>query len=132
MLFPEHKVGVTPFENGYRLGSIMDFAGYDSTISTRRIDQLRESAVPYLVTPFTKDIREKWYGWRPMTWDSLPIIGRVPNLGNAYLATGHNMLGMSLATATGKLIAEILQGKSTHLDPAPYSPGRFAKASGSR
>ena len=34
-----------------------------------------------------------WYGWRPMTWDSLPVIGRTPQLENAYLATGHNMLG---------------------------------------
>jgi D-amino-acid dehydrogenase len=60
-----------------------------------------------------------------MTWDSLPIIGRTPRLENVYLATGHNMLGMSLATATGKLIAELMSGRPPHLDPAAFSPQRF-------
>jgi len=125
MLFPERKVGVTPFSNGYRLGSMMEFVGYDESIPERRIDLLRRSAGDYLVAPFTDDVQDTWYGFRPMTWDSLPIIGRVPGLANAFLATGHNMLGMSLATATGKLIAELLGGHPTHIDAAPYTPQRF-------
>jgi D-amino-acid dehydrogenase len=125
MLFPEHKVGVSPFDSAYRLGSMMEFSGYDTSIPDRRIQQLREAAKPYLVVPFTKGHQQTWYGWRPMTWDSLPIIGRVPSLSNAYLATGHNMLGLSLATATGKLIAEIIQDCPTHIDPTAFSPARF-------
>lgn len=125
MLLPEHKVGVSPFDNGFRLGSMMEFAGYDTSIPDRRIQQLRDSAEPYLVTPHTEEVHETWYGWRPMTWDSLPIIGRTPRLANAYLATGHNMLGLSLATATGRLIAEHLQGRPPHIDAAPYSVERF-------
>jgi D-amino-acid dehydrogenase len=127
MLFPEHRVGVSPFAGGYRLGSMMEFAGYDATIPPRRIQQLRESAAPYLVAAPPDGPAETWYGWRPMTWDSLPIIGRVPKLGNAYLATGHNMLGLSLATATGRLIAELTGDRVPHIDPAPYSPRRFAE-----
>lgn len=125
MLFPEHKVGVSPFDDGYRLGSMMEFAGFDESIDPRRILQLRESAEPYLQTPHTNVELEQWFGWRPMTWDSLPVIGRVPGLSNAYLATGHNMLGVSLAPATGKLIAEIMSSKPTHIPVEPYSPGRF-------
>ncbi|WP_339733344.1 FAD-dependent oxidoreductase [uncultured Gimesia sp.] len=125
MLFPEHKVGVSPFQNGYRLGSMMEFSGYDTSIPEHRIAQLRKSAEPYLIAPSTENAQETWFGWRPMTWDSLPIIGRTPRLMNAYLATGHNMLGMSLATATGKLIAELIQGKPTHIDANPFSPTRF-------
>ena len=60
-----------------------------------------------------------------MTWDSLPIIGRATKLDNTYLATGHNMLGMSLATGTGKLIAEIVQGQVPHIDTHAFSPSRF-------
>ncbi len=127
MLFPEHRVGVSPFETGYRLGSMMEFAGYDTTIPPHRIQQLQDSAAPYLAVPSPCGKLETWYGWRPMTWDSLPIIGRVRKLENAYLATGHNMLGLSLATATGKLIAELIDGRVPHLDPAAYSPGRFAR-----
>lgn len=125
MLFPEHRVGVSPFEEGYRLGSMMEFAGFDETIPASRIQQLRDSAKPYLVTPVAEGEQTPWYGWRPMTWDSLPIIGPVPKLSNAYLATGHNMLGVSLATATGRLIAEIVRGEAPHIDPAAFSPGRF-------
>jgi D-amino-acid dehydrogenase len=125
MLFPEHRIGVSPFEDGYRLGSMMEFAGYDESIPEKRIRQLHDSAKPYLITPSGPGPEKTWYGWRPMTWDSLPIIGQVPRLSNAFLSTGHNMLGMSLATATGKLVAEIMEGVSPHLDPAPFSPRRF-------
>jgi D-amino-acid dehydrogenase len=125
MLFPEHRVAVSPFEHGYRLGSMMEFAGFDATIPARRIEQLRTSAEPYLVAPYAAIEHERWYGWRPMTCDSLPIIGRVPGLENAYLATGHNMLGVSLAPATGRLIAELVTNVPPHVDPAPYSPARF-------
>ncbi|MBI1311059.1 FAD-dependent oxidoreductase [bacterium] len=125
ILFPEHKVGVSPFENGYRLGSMMEFSGYDSTIPAHRIQQLRDSAKPYLVAPVDGPAEETWYGWRPMTWDSLPIIGRVPKLTNAFLAAGHNMLGLTLAPATGRIIAEMITGQPALLDVTPYSPARF-------
>ena len=43
-----------------------------------------------------------------MTWDSLPIVGRIPGLENGLLAAGHNMLGMALAAGTGRLIGELV------------------------
>ncbi|MEO8269648.1 MAG: FAD-binding oxidoreductase, partial [Aureliella sp.] len=61
----------------------------------------------------------------PMTYDSLPIIDRTPRWGNAWLATGHNMLGLSMAPATGRLVAEMIQGNAPHIDPSPYSVSRF-------
>jgi D-amino-acid dehydrogenase len=105
----------------------MEFSGYDTSIPKHRIEQLRDSAKPYLVAPVSGTAQETWFGWRPMTWDSLPIIGPVPRLANVLLATGHNMLGLSLAPATGRLIAEMVTGKETqtHIDAAPFSPDRF-------
>ena len=125
MLFPEHKIGVTPFDDGYRLGSMMEFAGFDKSISPKRIDQLRRSAEPYLREPYTDAEKQEWYGWRPMTWDSLPIIGPTPELGNAWLATGHNMLGLSLAPATGRLLAEMIREEKTHIDAEAFQVNRF-------
>jgi D-amino-acid dehydrogenase len=126
ILFPEHKVGVTPFEEGYRLGSMMEFAGFDESIPASRIQQLRDSAEPYLLEPYSSDPeQEVWYGWRPMTWDSLPIIGATPNLKNAFLATGHNMLGLSLAPSTGRLLTELMLGEKPHIDPSGFRPDRF-------
>jgi D-amino-acid dehydrogenase len=125
MLLPEHHVGVTPFEESFRLGSMMEFVGFDESIPRHRIEQLKKSAEPYLVEPHTEVVIQEWFGWRPMTWDSLPIIGRVPDIDNAYLATGHNMLGMSLAAGTGKMITEIMQERTTHIDSSAFSPARF-------
>src|SRR5262249_40642794 len=101
------------------------FAGYDDSIPARRIQQLHDSANHYLVSPLPLGHCQTWFGWRPMTWDSLPIIGPAPRLTNAYLATGHNMLGLSLAAATGKLIAGMITDHPPHIDPSPYSPARF-------
>ena len=126
MLFTEHRVGATPFADGFRLGSMMEFAGFDATIPPRRIRQLIDSARHYLHDPVGETVLETWCGWRPMTWDSLPIIGRVPGLGNAVLATGHHMLGMTMAPATGRLVAEIVAEAPAHIDPTPFSPGRFS------
>jgi D-amino-acid dehydrogenase len=61
-----------------------------------------------------------------MTWDSLPIIGRVENLSNALLATGHNMLGLSLAPVTGHLIADLIAERPTDLPLDAVSPTRFS------
>ncbi len=125
MLFPEEKVGVSPFENGMRLGSMMEFVGFDTSIPPHRIQQLRDAARPYLRASVDGEARETWYGWRPMTWDSLPVIGPVPKVGNAHLATGHNMLGLSLAPATGRLVAEMICGQKTWIDSAAFLPSRF-------
>ncbi|MEM9367437.1 MAG: FAD-dependent oxidoreductase [Planctomycetota bacterium] len=126
MLFPEHKVGVSPFADGYRLGSMMEFAGFDSSIPEKRISQLKHSAEPYLKEPYASEELERWYGWRPMTWDSLPIIGPIAKHSNAYVAAGHNMLGLSLAPATGRLISEMIMGVETHIDASAYSVQRFS------
>ena len=125
MLFPEHSIGVTPFDDSYRIASMMEFAGFDTTIPAFRIRQLQDSARPYLNEPVGEKIEHTWYGWRPMTWDSLPIIGRVPRVSNALLATGHNMLGLTLAPATGRLVAELVAERPTHIPIEPYSPTRF-------
>jgi D-amino-acid dehydrogenase len=55
-----------------------------------------------------------------MTSDGLPIIDRASALSNVLIAAGHNMLGLSMAPATGKLVAELLGEQKTHIDAAPY------------
>lgn len=125
LIFEEHRVAVTPFADGYRLGSIMEFAGYDATMNPKRIELLRSGASHYLTTPCGETVLEQWWGWRPMTYDSVPIIGAVPAFSNAYLATGHSMLGLSLATGTGKLVCEMILGEKPHVPVEPYSMKRF-------
>jgi D-amino-acid dehydrogenase len=125
LIFEEHRVAITPMQTGYRIGSTMEFAGYDSTLNRKRLDLLRDGASHYLLEPFGTVVHEEWYGWRPMTTDSKPIIDRSPGNDNVWIAAGHNMLGLSMAPATGKLIAEMLGGRTPHIDPEPYSARRF-------
>jgi D-amino-acid dehydrogenase len=125
MLFPEKHVGVTPFEDGLRIASMMEFAGFDTSIPKFRIRQLQQSARPFLRNPTGPAMEERWYGWRPMTWDSLPIIGRLPALSNALIATGHNMLGLTLAPVTGKLVADLVSERASDLPLDAVSVERF-------
>ena len=85
----------------------MEFAGYDDTLNPARLELLRDGATPYLREPYGEPVQEEWFGWRPMTSDSLPIIDRSPAFDNVFIAAGHNMLGLSMAPATGKLVAEL-------------------------
>ncbi len=125
MLFEEDRVAVTPMQSGYRLGSTMEFAGYDTTLNPRRLDLLRQAARHYLIEPEAEPVTEQWWGWRPMVADGKPIIGRSPVLDNVLIAAGHGMLGLSMAPATGKLVAEMLTGQTPHVDPRPYAVTRF-------
>jgi D-amino-acid dehydrogenase len=125
MIFEEQRVAVTPFRSGYRLGSTMEFAGYDTTLRPERLELLTSAARRYLREPLAEPVQETWYGWRPMTPDSLPIIGPSPALANVWIAAGHNMLGLSMAPATGRLVAELVADEEPHIDPRPYSPTRF-------
>ena len=87
----------------------------------------RTSATKYLKDPVGSEVEETWYGWRPMTWDGKPIIGACPGWTNVWIAAGHSMLGLSMATGTGKLVAEMVSGEETHLDAAPFSARRVLK-----
>jgi D-amino-acid dehydrogenase len=124
MIFEEHRVAVTPFRSAYRIGSTMEFAGYDESLNPARLRLLRDVAALYLRELIAEPVLESWYGWRPMTPDGLPFIGRLPAFDNVYLAAGHGMLGLSMAPATGRLIAELVGGETPHLDAAPYAVRR--------
>jgi len=66
--------------------------------------------------------------YRPVTQDGLPLIGRVPGIEGAYVATGHSVWGILNAPATGEAIAELLvDGTTRTVDLAPFDPGRFGR-----
>jgi len=125
LIFEEHRVAVTPMRSGYRLGSTMEFAGFDSTLRRERLELLKQGAAVYLHEPCAEPVLEEWFGWRPMTPDSLPIIDRCPRAGNLVIAAGHNMIGLASATATGKLVMELLCNQSPHLEIRPFRATRF-------
>jgi D-amino-acid dehydrogenase len=70
-----------------------------------------------------------WMRQRPSMPDSLPVIGRVPGVDNAYLAFGHGHKGLGTAAITGQLIRELMDGKPTTIDVSPFRPTRFSMRS---
>ena len=123
--FHERSVVATPWESGFRLGGTMEFSGFNSDVLSRRIQNLRTAAAEYLKTPLTDPVMEEWVGMRPMVYDDLPIIDRAPDHHNLVVATGHGMSGISMATSTGKLVAEMVTGRRPHIDPAAFGIQRF-------
>lgn len=128
LVLKERSVCVTAWESGFRLGSTMEFSGYDESLNRQRLDALIRASREYLQEAHGPHEEQQWYGWRPMTWDELPIIGRSPQYANLSLATGHGMLGVTMSAATGLLIRNLIHGEAPHIDPHPYRPERFLEA----
>lgn len=125
MVFEEHRVAITPMRDKYRIGSTMEFAGYDTSMNRKRLEMLKQAASMYLHEPYADPVEEEWYGWRPMTWDGKPVIDHSPSMNNVVIAAGHNMLGISMATATGKIVQEILDQEQPHLPLEHFSLARL-------
>lgn len=66
-------------------------------------------------------------GRRPWTPDGLPLIGRLPDRPNLYVAAGHEGDGVMLAPVTGRIIADLIIGRTPRLDTAPLRPDRFGR-----
>lgn len=125
MLFQESVFGVTPMSGQLRLAGTMEFVGLDLEVREGSATRLLDEARLYLdgledVTSF-----DEWCGLRPCTPDTLPLIGRSARVGGLYFATGHAMLGLTLAAVTGRAIAELVLDGSTELPVDPLSPVRY-------
>lgn len=125
MVLKDRSVCVTVWNSGFRLGSTMEFSGHDDTLNETRLSALERGAREFLREPVGAQVHERWCGWRPMTWDDLPLLGRAPGHEHVWMAAGHGMLGISMSSATGQLIADLMTGRAPAFDPSPYRPERF-------
>jgi D-amino-acid dehydrogenase len=126
----EAKVAVSPFDGRVRLAGMMELGARDPELSEARIATLVRSAGDYLaLDPIGgRDRPRRWSGMRPMTPDGLPVIGRLPGLDNTFVASGHGMLGVTLAASTGATLAEfVTTGRRPDL-LEPFDPARFSAA----
>ncbi|HHA2861146.1 TPA: NAD(P)/FAD-dependent oxidoreductase [Stenotrophomonas maltophilia] len=125
VVLKDHSVFVIAWRDAFRLGGTMEFAGADPQLRTRRLQALQQAADHYLRAPRGAQLQEQWCGWRPMSVDDVPLIGRAPAHPHVWLAAGHGMLGISMSAGTGQLIADLVCGRTPAIDPAPYRPERF-------
>ena len=116
---------ITPMGDWLRIAGTMEFDGTLDRFNPRRIDAIEAAARPYVRGVDWSLRADEWVGPRPMTPDGLPSIGRVPGRRRIYVAAGHNMLGVTLAPATGKVVADLLLSGDPGIDLAHFAPGRF-------
>jgi D-amino-acid dehydrogenase len=122
------RVAVTPLARGLRLSGTMEFGRLDERVDSGRVDAIARAPVSYFRGWPPADNPQVGAGMRPMSPDGLPIIGALGELTNAYVSTGHAMLGVTLAASSAKaLSALILRGES---DPIllPFRPDRFRRS----
>ena len=122
----DSKVAITPLgADHFRFSSTLELAGFDPSINERRLAVNQASLQTVLPDMEQLDADPAWSGYRPLTPDGLPYIGRSERVPNLIFATGHGMLGVTHAPITGKLVTEIVTGQPPSIDLGPMRPERY-------
>jgi D-amino-acid dehydrogenase len=124
VIFAERKFVATPLSCGLRIGGAAEFGGLHAHANFRRSRALVTLASRYLPALKTGG-GIHWAGHRPATPDSLPVISSSPGNPNIFYAFGHGHLGLTQAATTGRLITDLIYGRSAPIDISPYSITRF-------
>lgn len=124
----EARLAVTPMEGALRVGGTMEMAGNDELITQRRVRGITRAFPQYFPAFEERDFDEvkPWSGLRPVSPDGMPYLGRTQRWKNLTMATGHAMMGLSLAPATGRIVSELLAGEKSSMTLDLLSPDRFA------
>ncbi len=127
ILSVDRYVSVTPMNYGVRVGGTAEFAPPEAPPDPRTAAMIRRLG-EHLIPALEEDPGDKvteWVGSRPSFPDSKPAIGRAPKQPNAWFAFGHDHLGLTMGSITGKLISELVAGKPPCVDLSPFRPDRF-------
>ncbi len=124
----EARTAMTPIDRWLRIGGTMELSGHSDNILPKRVTAIYDSVKKYFpsLNISRPEPGKAWYGYRPVTPDGLPYIGKHKRISNLTFAGGHAMLGVSAAAATGKLINEILGNRPTSIDIFAFDPERFS------
>ncbi|MFG2343206.1 NAD(P)/FAD-dependent oxidoreductase [Streptomyces phaeochromogenes] len=128
LYFGERRAVASPIGGTTRIGGTMELSGNNNRLDWRRIVAVALASRHYLGRWFDDPddlvslIRDPWVGGRPFLPDGLPVIDRVPGHENAFAATGHGMLGVTLGPVTGWRLAQYIR---TGRRPEALAPFRF-------
>jgi D-amino-acid dehydrogenase len=125
LMLQEARIAVTPLEGRLRLAGTMQLAGLQESIDPRRVATVRREGIRMLPGWEDATVSRVWSGLRPCTPDGLPMVGWLRDDIPIVLATGHAMLGLTLAPITGQLVADLLEG-SDREELAMLRPARFS------
>ncbi|MGE5098057.1 MAG: NAD(P)/FAD-dependent oxidoreductase [Betaproteobacteria bacterium] len=121
LLFAEAHLVLTPMSGRLRMTSGLELGSWDTSPDAARVAHMAEGARAFFAES-VEGSSEPWVGFRPLTPDGLPIVGRLARARRVIVASGHGTLGMTLAPATGELVRAIVEGEP---EPPLVSPKRF-------
>jgi D-amino-acid dehydrogenase len=124
----EPRVAVTPLGDRLRFTGVFEIGQRTATVAPRRLAGMRAGIEAFLPA-WAEGARqaEPWAALRPCTPDGLPYVGHLPGYANALVASGHCMLGLTLAPVTGRLVAALAHGEAPPLDTTGLDPARYAR-----
>lgn len=127
VVLAEARVVLTPMEDMIRFAGTLELAGFDQSIDQRRVKAIIKAVPTYFpdIDPASLELIEIWRGLRPCSADGLPLIGRPRQYDNVIIATGHGMLGISLAPITGKIVSQIEANQMPAMDLTAFGIERF-------
>jgi D-amino-acid dehydrogenase len=110
-----------------RLSGFAEFAGFDKTLELIRGKALVRAALPYFPRDsLLVDQAKYWTGFRPVTPDDVPVIGRLTPYQNLFVNTGHGSKGWTLSCGSSSLLAKIVAGETLgNFEPNSFNPNRF-------
>jgi len=125
-ILAEAKVAVTPMNGFTRFAGTMEIAGINHDINPVRVAAIAKAAHAFYPDLHISEAEKQQAacGLRPVSPDGRPYIGKSSKCENLTIATGHAMMGWSMAPATGKLVSEIISNKQTSMDISPFHPDR--------
>ncbi|MDX6410531.1 MAG: D-amino-acid dehydrogenase [Gaiellaceae bacterium] len=126
LFLQEARVVVTPLPGKLRLAGTLELGGHDLALNERRLDAVRRAGLRRVHGLDGRNVIHRWSGARPCAPDGLPLVGRPRAYDNLVVATGHAMMGFTLAPVTGALVADIVSGTQPSQDIALLDPDRFA------
>jgi D-amino-acid dehydrogenase len=121
----ETKVACTPFDGALRLAGTMELSGQNLRLEPSRVAAIRRAGDTYFNDWRGEGQEQVWVGMRPLTPDGLPVIGSLPGVANAFVATGHAMLGVTLAPATARAITGVMHSDTVGMTMSPFRAERF-------
>jgi D-amino-acid dehydrogenase len=124
----EAKFVATPMDGGLRFAGTVELAGLDAPPNWARATRLLllgRKLYPGLAESHPQDRIKLWMGHRPGMPDSLPVLGRSRRSPDVFHAFGHGHVGMTGGPYTGKVVADLVAGRPSSVDLAPFRPDRF-------
>ena len=122
--YGDRLISMTPMTGGLRVSSGAELADVDAAPNWERRDVVIEGSRA-LFPDLDDTAATRWMGSRPLTPDSLPVIGAHPGHPHVLFATGHGQLGLTLCAITAEIVGDLAAGRAPNFDLAPCRPDRF-------